>query len=366
MDGAWSMGLVDGLGRRAWSMGMVDGLGRWAWSRPGCAVCFRPVGVFTQIAFEDVAKFVAEYSLGDLKKVRGIEAGSVNSNFVLESPSGPLFLRVYEEQPVEGAKAEAQLLGALAVKGVKTAAPLRRKDGELVGLLAGKPAAVFPWASGQMRCQKSVRVEDGFAVGKALAEVHQAGEGLPISEGRFRPEDLFERLQRIAGAKDADLAAQAKPLEQKLHHWLARRDPGLPQGLTHGDLFRDNVLWHEDGTLSALLDFESACRGSFAYDIMVTMLSWSFGDSFEGDIAASIFRGYSSVRPLSPQETQGLLAEGAVACLRFTVTRITDYAMRAGIGPRVMKDWRRFAQRLDHLERLGQEGLAALVPVSRR
>jgi hypothetical protein len=31
--------------------------------------------------------------------------------------------------------------------------------------------------------------------------------------------------------------------------------------------------------------------------------------------------------------------------------------MKAGVGPRVLKDWRRFAMRFDNLEALGDRGL---------
>ena len=109
------------------------------------------------------------------------------------------------------------------------------------------------------------------------------------------------------------------------------RDRSLPRGLIHGDLFRDNVLWAPSGEIAALLDFESACEGSYAYDLMVTVLSWCFGDDLDGGPRASSVRdGYARVRPLAEQEAQALGAEGVrFAALRFTRdAHITDYAMR--------------------------------------
>jgi hypothetical protein len=53
-----------------------------------------------------------------------------------------------------------------------------------------------------------------------------------------------------------------------------------------------------------------------------------------------------------------LWAEASFAALRFTITRITDYAMRTdAAGPRVVKDWRRFMRRFDELRELGSAGL---------
>jgi hypothetical protein len=55
-----------------------------------------------------------------------------------------------------------------------------------------------------------------------------------------------------------------------------------------------------------------------------------------------------------------LHAEGCAAALRFTLTRITDYAMRVTDGPRVIKDWRRFKKRFDTLAAYGAERFFAL------
>ncbi len=320
------------------------------------------MGVFTPIDHEEARAIAAAYGLGELASVTGIPAGSVNSNYALECAKGRFFLRVYEEQDAAGAAAEARLLKHLAARGVKTPAPLERADGGRT-VVAGKPAAVFPWREGTMRCQASVTAEDARAVGAELARVHAAGEGIEVAEGRFRVEDLRARLAVIAAASDPVLAAQAPVLGGKLDAWSARaRAVDARRGLIHGDLFRDNVLW-SGAEVAALLDFESASRGVFAFDVMVTVLSWSFGDALVPEIARGIVRGYRDVRELGPEEREALLPEGCFAATRFAITRITDYAMKQGIGARVIKDWRRFAMRLATLEGLGDAGLRRVLGV---
>ncbi len=322
------------------------------------------MGVFTQLGRDEADGIARVYGLGAVREVRGIAAGSVNSNYALQCEGGLFFLRIYEEQDATGAAAEARILSALEARGVRTPAPLAvNADG--VAVVAGKPVAVFPWREGGMRCQASVSVEDARRVGAELARVHLAGEGLEVSAGRFRVEDLYGRIETIAGAADATLAEQAPLLREKLAEWTKRRAAKtVPEGLIHGDLFRDNVLWKGDA-ISALLDFESASRGPFAFDLMVTVLAWAFGDGLDAGIARGICDGYRSVRELGEEERGALLAEGCVAALRFTITRITDYAMRGeGIGPRVMKDWGRFRMRLEVLEALGEDGLRAVMGVS--
>jgi homoserine kinase type II len=288
----------------------------------------------------------------------------VNSSYEVRFSSARLFLRLYEEQDLQGAEAEARRLAHLASKGVSTPAPLPRKDGAFVGVLAHRPAALFPWCSGDMRCLRCVTHADGGRVGRALGELHQAGRDAPRETGRFEPKNLRDRLDHIASSNDSVLAGLSVELRRRLEAWTEKRTLKLPRGLIHGDLFRDNVLWTEAGEIAALLDFESASDGVLAYDLMVTILAWSFKDGFDASVARAIADGYQSVRPLSDAECGGLLAEGAIAALRFTITRITDEAMRArqlGRPPRSDKDYRRFLSRLDHLEALGKEGVARLL-----
>jgi homoserine kinase type II len=317
------------------------------------------MAVLTAIDERDGRALLEAYGLGSLRRIEGIAGGSVNSNFAVEADRR-LFLRLYEERDLDAARREAAMLERLASAGVPTPPPLRRVDGAFVSVVRGKPAALFPWCDGGMRCQAGVTAEDARRVGGALAQAHLAGQAEAAEEGRFRLVDLLERVDRIAA--DESFASTAPVLRAALEQVSGVRDPSLPRGLTHGDLFRDNVLWRADGEIAALLDFESACAGPYAYDLMVTVLSWCFGDDLDAALASAMTEGYERVRPLDGAERRGLWAEASFAALRFTTTRITDYAMRTGAqGPRVVKDWRRFMKRFDRLQALGADGFRALL-----
>ncbi|MDB4941402.1 MAG: Homoserine kinase [Labilithrix sp.] len=302
---------------------------------------------------DELDALVAAYDLGERRGSRGIAAGTVNTSYQLDLGAGRYFLRLYEEQGFEGAEAEARLLGHLAGAGVPTPPPLVGRDGRAVRLVAGKPAALFRWVDGDMLCLRSVTPAAAREVGAALARTHLAGPapgGPPLGPGRFGPADLVERCDRVASSADPEARALAGRLREQLRASAGARRADLPVGLVHGDLFRDNVLWHE-GRIAALLDFESAFTGPFAYDIAVTILSWSFRDTFDHAIGRAIAEGYRAVRELTAAERAGLHEEAVFACLRFTVTRITDNAIRVG------KKWQRFAARREALEQLGAAGL---------
>lgn len=315
------------------------------------------MAIYTSLDLDELTRFIHHVVDEKVLSYRGIEAGSVNSNFAVKLASRELFLRLYEEQEFDGASREAQLVATLAQRGVLTPAPLAAPDGGLVGVLSSKPAALFPWRPGTSSCQAALTPARAEAVGRALGQVHRAGRGLTLWPSRFGEPQLEARLVRIA--EDEGFGAEAPRLRSVLAEIGASRDRSLPRGLVHGDLFRDNVLWEGD-RVTALLDFESASEGVLAYDLAVTMLAFCYGDDLELPLLRALVRGYEAERSLEPKEREGLFAEARMAALRFTITRITDYAMRSeGAGPRVLKDWRRFQARHDALVALGPEGFRA-------
>ncbi len=300
---------------------------------------------FTRPTPEELTAFLASYGIDEHDEFQAVEGGSVNSNFSIRIGSSRRFLRIYEEQDALGAVRELERVGELAARGVPTPTAL-------VGsrTLARRPAALFPWVAGTIACQRSVTASRARAVGEALARFHLAGAGLDGGEGRFHTLALRERLTRID--------ASAFPVAR-----LARALDELPPssaagGLVHGDLFRDNVLW-EGERLAALLDFESMFHGAFVFDLAVTLLAWTYGDAFDPALVSALVSGYQTARPLDQGEKRALYTEARRAAVRFTITRITDYAMKNNPA----KSWLRFLERLDALEAMGERGFLGLADI---
>src|SRR6266498_3062018 len=221
-------------------------------------------------------------------------------------------MATYTELTIEQARALGAAFG-LDVRGVPTPRPLPRRDGTgftwvlEVPSVEGeartiRPVALFPWQGGEILCQARVTPEVASKVGQRLAEMHAAGASFPEARpGRFRIEDLRVRLDRIALAEDPVLRARVPEIRSRLERAEKARDPRLPHGIIHGDLFRDNILW-ENGVPVALLDFESACDGSWVYDLMVTVLAWCYGADLDEGLVRAMFSGYAKVRRLSAAE----------------------------------------------------------------
>jgi homoserine kinase type II len=162
---------------------------------------------------------------------------------------------------------------------------------------------------------------------------------------------LRERLARVERDGHRTYFDDVRFIRERLAHYESERARQVaPRGVIHSDLFRDNVLWNGQGELAALLDFESACEGAFAYDVMVTICAWCYGSRFEPELVEAFLRGYHAVRPILGAEIAALKVEGAVGCLRFATTRITDFSLRAAPGQPPLRDYRRFLARLSAIE----------------
>jgi len=308
------------------------------------------VALLTALGLDDAKRLARVYGV-ELSSIEALSVGSVNSNFRATAAGGRvLFARLYEEQGKDGAEAELELLAALAADGIPVSEPLPRTGP--IPTLGDKPFALFPWVEGEILCLGRVTPEACRRVGRALARVHLASPKLPrLGPGRFGPPDMLERLSRVEreGAKPP-LLADVQRVRALYARYVAERDSSLPYGVVHGDLFRDNVLW-KNGEVAALLDFESAFHGPFVYDLMVTLAAWCYRDAFELSLVAALVEGYTAERPLDAAERRAVRVEGALGCLRFVTSRITDFELRAREGERPARDFRRFLARLDAIAR---------------
>jgi homoserine kinase type II len=304
------------------------------------------VALLTALSLDDAKRLARTYGV-ELASIEALSVGSVNSNFRAQAAGGrTLFARLYEEQGKDGAEGELALLAALAGEGIPVAEPLPRHGA--LPTLGDKPFALFPWVEGEILCLGRVTPDACRRVGRALARVHLATPKLPrLGPGRFGPADMLERLARVEreGAKPA-LLADIQRVRALYARYVAERDPSLPHGVVHGDLFRDNVLW-QGGEVAALLDFESAFHGPFVYDLMVTIAAWCYRDAFDLPLVGALVEGYVAERPLDAAEGRAVRVEGALGCLRFVTSRITDFELRAREGERPARDFRRFLARLD-------------------
>jgi len=322
------------------------------------------VAQFTLLSEEDLGAIARRFALGPLRSVTPLVAGTVNTNLRVESELGLWFVRINEGKSEADVVYEGELSVALAAAGAPLPLPRAATDGRPFAAVALEShtafVSCFPWIEGVHRRAPAISAADTHELGGALARLHLAGAGFPRrrashyewSEITARWARIRTQVEPIAAADlDGEIAAIAA---------LAPARTALPTGVIHGDLFPDNVLYDDAGRISALLDFEQASDGTWAYDLAVCLCSWCFDDRFADDRMRALVAGYQAERPLTPEEQRELWVEARAAAARFTVTRLTDVALnpRAAEETKRTKDWRRFHARSRALREMGPAGFA--------
>lgn len=298
-----------------------------------------------------------------------IAAGTINTNLRVETRAGPRFLRVNEGKSPDDVAREAAIVSHVAALGVPTPVPYQAVSGEPYARWRGEIVSLFPWLTGQTLVRAAVSPDHARQAGRALALMHQAGATFPDHRpSRYEPAEIDRRVETIARDAGSDpLAGDALALlRPELSDLRRARRADLPAGLIHGDLFIDNVLFSAD-RLVALLDFEQASWGAFAYDLAVTVMAWGFGrDDFRADVVRALFQGYVGERPLTVDECAAFADELRFVACRFAVTRITDVYLKRGAGAAPGKDFRRYLQRLERVHQHLAAGDDVLSPPAPR
>lgn len=284
------------------------------------------MAVYTDITESELGAFLRDYRIGEMLSYKGIAEGTENSNFILHTTGGTFILTLYEKRVDRNdLPFFLGLMDHLAQRDVSCPLPVKRADGEIIGQLAGRPAAIITFLEGMWpRRPTTAHCRE---VGVALAKLHLAGQDFPLQ----RPNDLSlpgwlrlwadcrERCDEVERGLEAEVSADFAALEAG---WPAK----LPSGVIHADLFPDNVFFLGE-RLSGLIDFYFACNDFYAYDVATCLNAWCFerDHSFNITKGAALLAGYQSLRPLNVDEVEALPLLCRGSALRFMLTRLYDW-----------------------------------------
>ena len=284
------------------------------------------MAVYTDVAADDLNKFLTGYEIGELRSYKGIAEGVENSNFLLHTAAGSFILTLYEKRVTEkDLPFFLALMEHLHARGITCPQPVKNKRGGVLGRLAGRPAAIVTCLDGLWL--RRPNAGNCAAVGEALARLHLAGADfkmrrpntLSIQSWRLLYEHAKDRGDAVRPGLCAEIAKELDTLEKS---WP--RD--LPQGIIHADLFPDNVFFLGD-KLSGLIDFYFACTDTLAYDVAVCLNAWCFESDHSYNVTKgrALLKAYAKSRPLSAAERAALPVLSRGAAMRFLLTRLVDW-----------------------------------------
>lgn len=284
------------------------------------------MAVYTDIRDDQLREHLMQYDLGALHSLKGIAEGVENSNFMLMTDAGSFILTLYEKR-VNPADLPffLGLMDYLSARGITCPRPVPMRSGEMLGSLAGKPAAIVTWLDGfSVRRPTAAHCRQ---VGEVLARMHLAAADFPIR----RANALTLENWRPLAARSAERAHEVEPglaelIARELGFLEANWPADLPRGVIHADLFRDNVFFLND-RLSGVIDFYFACNDILAYDLSICLNAWCFEPNWEFNVtkARAMLEGYAAIRPLSQGEFAAMPVLARGSAMRFLLTRLYDW-----------------------------------------
>ena len=278
------------------------------------------MAVFTTVSEADITAWLANYSLGSLLELQGIPAGIENTNYFVTTSNGRFVLTLFEKLTAGELPFYLNLMSHLARHGIPCPAPVADLHNRFLGELNSKPACIVSRLSGKSVMQPTAA--HCAAVGAMLGQLHSAGqsfsEQMPDPRGPAWRNDASQQVRRFLTAQDAALLESEIALHEKPM-------AGIPRGVIHADLFRDNVLM--DGErVGGLIDFYFACTGDLIYDVAITVNDWCMSAEGKLDEARTraLLKAYHSARPFLAKEAEVWPLALRVAALRFWISRLYD------------------------------------------
>ena len=298
------------------------------------------MAVFTPIELSEIAPWISQhFSIGEATEIRGIHGGIENSNFFLDTArSGKkqeYVLTIFERLSAEQLPYYLELMRHLANKGVPVPKPIENNQGEILFSLKGKPAAIVTKLPGLSRLQPEAN--HCALVGEMLAKMHLAGKDFPRSQENLRSLAWWQQTIPMV------LPHLNTSQKELLTHELAAQEVFfssshydlLPQGASHCDLFRDNVLFDPKADsdtskdqLGGFFDFYFAGTDKWLFDLAVTVNDWCLAENKQNLDPArfdALMQAYQAVRPLTKEEQTSWSLMLRAAALRFWVSRLWDF-----------------------------------------
>jgi len=298
------------------------------------------MAVFTPIELGDISDWIArDFNIGEATAIRGIHGGIENSNFfldtVLDGKKQEFVLTIFERLSAEQLPYYLELMRHLADKGITVPKPIANQDGAILFSLKGKPAAIVTKLPGLSRLDPEVK--HCVLVGEMLAKMHLAGADFPKTQTNLRSLAWWQKTvpQVLAHLNQNQQDLLTSELATQENFFASSEYAALPQGASHCDLFRDNVLFDPQGSadtskdqLGGFFDFYFAGTDKWLFDLAVTVNDWCLASN-KKDLDPSRFNAlmdaYQSVRPLTADEKSSWSMMVRAAALRFWISRLWDF-----------------------------------------
>ncbi|NOT15191.1 MAG: homoserine kinase [Methylotenera sp.] len=280
------------------------------------------MSVFTTVSIPQLQSWLEGYAIGSLVELKGISSGITNTNYFVTTTQNKYVLTLFEHNTMDELPYFIDLMRHLAQHQILCPQPISNQSGQALHLLNGKPAVLISCLSG--RDISSPNATHCAAVGVALANMHVAGQSYHAQSKNQRGQDWFTATsQKVMPKLSAD---EQVLLKSELELQANLTCTTMPQGVIHGDLFRDNVLFDGD-KLGGIIDFYYACNDCLAYDVAIAVNDWCLAENgcLNDENLNALMTAYQAVRPFNHAEHSNWHKLLRRAALRFWLSRLFDF-----------------------------------------
>ncbi len=286
------------------------------------------MNAITQLDILDLEDTISRYGVGELTRYWPAANGIENSNYFIRTVKDGReheYVLTILEQPSNAGGAYVPLLDRCVAAGLPVARIIKADDGNPFQSYNGKSVLLSARLPGQHvynPTQAQLR-----ALGRFVGRFHSctAAWDYPVPPYPRDASWLAQHEQLVSSYLPYQAATLIADCVREVTSLLSRTDcRKLPQGVIHGDLFRDNVLFNSQG-LTGVLDFHHAAHGALIYDLAVAANDWctDVSGAIDSDLTLTLLRSYHRIRPLTQPELVLLPAFMLYAAAAFWLSRLS-------------------------------------------
>ncbi|MCP4141581.1 MAG: homoserine kinase [Chloroflexi bacterium] len=285
---------------------------------------------YIKLQKSDIHEIMRRYALETIG-FEPIAEGAGNTNYLIKTTRGDYALTLFEIEKSRAIQI-CDLLNLLEEFKFPATRIQRLPNGSVMTSYRGKSVLLKPYIIGDVK--KNLDENMLHQIGEKLAELHE----IPLPRSTFLPEKHPYGLHTFSRVLKKGIDPDYERWLEGKYALLKKNIPeGLPYGLTHGDLFYDNVLFDGD-EFKAMLDFEEAAQYYKIFDIGMALLGICLKDSqIALDKARSLIKGYQKIRMLTTQEKESLKLFIEYAAISTSSWRFWKYNIDTPIAEISMK-----------------------------
>ncbi len=253
------------------------------------------MALYSNITEDEVREFGRAFGL-EISNSLHMPGGMSNTSHLVTAGSQHYVLTLIDNPFSLKTQRMLDLLLHLSQAGINVPRPLTTVDGSPTATVGEHKGWIKHFVEGT--CYTMLPDDLLQSVGEVVAHIH----GVPPCDGLSKSvaEALPDAIDTITEFAEPWFVEWLNESTERTRNVAAFDGP---RGLTHGDLFADNIVFTPDGKF-VVLDWDTSCVDLFVVDIAISItgIANSHG-TIDVQRASELVAGYSKIRPLTDRES---------------------------------------------------------------